>query len=235
MDTSIASARSAICLSGMGRSNQPPDTGGSTATSSVSRTASPGSAGSPFSQTFEPASTAANCSPYRAEAAASTPATSVPGTSSRPAAGCLSSSGEEAKHGHRAHDSYGASVAHHGGPEPRSAPWMLVVRHGQTTWNASKRWQGRADSPLSALGVAQARWAAETLEPFDVVVTSTCRGYTTPARSSPRRSAPRSSSIPTWRSATSASGRVSTFDEIEDGLARLPRGRRAPERMGVGR
>jgi broad specificity phosphatase PhoE len=49
---------------------------------------------------------------------------------------------------------------------------MLVVRHGQTTWNASKRWQGRADSPLSALGVAQARWAAETLEPFDVVVTS---------------------------------------------------------------
>ncbi len=49
---------------------------------------------------------------------------------------------------------------------------MLVVRHGQTTWNASKRWQGRADSPLSALGVAQARWAAETLARFDVVVTS---------------------------------------------------------------
>ena len=49
---------------------------------------------------------------------------------------------------------------------------MLVVRHGQTTWNASKRWQGRADSPLSALGVAQARWAADTLERFDVVVTS---------------------------------------------------------------
>ena len=49
---------------------------------------------------------------------------------------------------------------------------MLVVRHGQTTWNALKRWQGRADSPLSALGVAEARWAAETLERFDVVVTS---------------------------------------------------------------
>ncbi len=49
---------------------------------------------------------------------------------------------------------------------------MLVVRHGQTTWNASKRWQGRAESPLSALGVAQARWAADTLERFDVVVTS---------------------------------------------------------------
>ena len=49
---------------------------------------------------------------------------------------------------------------------------MLVVRHGQTTWNAEKRWQGRADSPLSLLGIAQAQWAAKVLEPFDVVVTS---------------------------------------------------------------
>ncbi len=49
---------------------------------------------------------------------------------------------------------------------------MLVVRHGETTWNAERRWQGRADSPLSPLGVAQARWAGEALEAFDVVVTS---------------------------------------------------------------
>jgi broad specificity phosphatase PhoE len=49
---------------------------------------------------------------------------------------------------------------------------MLVVRHGQTTWNAEKRWQGRADSPLSALGTAQAEWAAKVLDPFDLVVTS---------------------------------------------------------------
>jgi len=68
-------------------------------------------------------------------------------------------------------------MAHHGGPAPRSAPGsapttMLVVRHGQTTWNAEKRWQGRADSPLSALGIAQARSAAGVLEPVDLVVTS---------------------------------------------------------------
>jgi 2,3-bisphosphoglycerate-dependent phosphoglycerate mutase len=52
---------------------------------------------------------------------------------------------------------------------------MLVLRHGETTWNAEKRWQGRADSPLSALGVAQARFAGEALgasDAFDVVVTS---------------------------------------------------------------
>ena len=58
-------------------------------------------------------------------------------------------------------------MAHPGGPTE-----MLVVRHGQTTWNAEKRWQGRADSPLSALGIAQAQWAATVLEPFDLVVTS---------------------------------------------------------------
>ena len=59
-------------------------------------------------------------------------------------------------------------MAHPGGP----TRLMLVVRHGQTTWNAEKRWQGRADSPLSALGIAQAQWAATVLEPFDLVVTS---------------------------------------------------------------
>ena len=43
-----------------------------------------GLAGSPFTQTFDRASTAAKCSPYRSQAAASTDATSVPGTSSLP-------------------------------------------------------------------------------------------------------------------------------------------------------
>ena len=57
-------------------------------------------------------------------------------------------------------------------PGGSAATEMLVVRHGQTTWNAEKRWQGRADSPLSLLGIAQAQWAAKVLEPFDVVVTS---------------------------------------------------------------
>ena len=35
----------------------------------------------------------------------------------------------------------------------------LLVRHGQSTWNADGRWQGMADPPLSELGERQARAA----------------------------------------------------------------------------
>jgi probable phosphoglycerate mutase len=33
---------------------------------------------------------------------------------------------------------------------------VLLARHGQSTWNAAGRWQGRADPPLSELGERQA-------------------------------------------------------------------------------
>ena len=49
---------------------------------------------------------------------------------------------------------------------------MLIVRHGQSTWNADGRWQGQADPPLSALGEAQARAAADALPDVDLVVAS---------------------------------------------------------------
>ena len=41
---------------------------------------------------------------------------------------------------------------------------LVVVRHGQSTWNADGRWQGQADPPLSGLGEAQAAEAARTLD-----------------------------------------------------------------------
>ena len=37
-----------------------------------------------------------------------------------------------------------------------SAARALLVRHGQSTWNAEQRWQGQADAPLSELGEHQA-------------------------------------------------------------------------------
>ena len=40
---------------------------------------------------------------------------------------------------------------------------MLLLRHGQSTWNAERRWQGLADVPLSETGRAQARAAGEAL------------------------------------------------------------------------
>lgn len=52
---------------------------------------------------------------------------------------------------------------------------LLVVRHGESTWNALRRWQGQADPPLSERGESQARNAATklaALQPIDLVVTS---------------------------------------------------------------
>jgi len=49
---------------------------------------------------------------------------------------------------------------------------LLVARHGQSEWNAVGRWQGRADPPLSEIGLAQARAAASTIGAVDAVVAS---------------------------------------------------------------
>lgn len=40
---------------------------------------------------------------------------------------------------------------------------VLLLRHGQSTWNAESRWQGWADAPLSSDGLAQAKAMADQL------------------------------------------------------------------------
>lgn len=40
---------------------------------------------------------------------------------------------------------------------------LLLVRHGQSTWNASGHWQGQADPPLTDLGREQAARAADRI------------------------------------------------------------------------
>ena len=57
---------------------------------------------------------------------------------------------------------------------------MLLLRHGQTTWNAERRWQGWADAPLSPLGEQQAVDAADHLR--DARVTRVCSSDLTRAR-----------------------------------------------------
>ena len=44
-------------------------------------------------------------------------------------------------------------------PPPGAVPptRVLLVRHGQSEWNAEGRWQGQADPPLTDLGRLQAR------------------------------------------------------------------------------
>ncbi len=44
---------------------------------------------------------------------------------------------------------------------------LCLVRHGETEWNAEGRVQGQTDIPLSAVGLAQARAAAEVLGRHD--------------------------------------------------------------------
>ncbi len=49
---------------------------------------------------------------------------------------------------------------------------LLLIRHGQSEWNALGRWQGQGDPPLSELGRQQAA-AAARLDPVDMVAAST--------------------------------------------------------------
>lgn len=49
---------------------------------------------------------------------------------------------------------------------------ILLVRHGESTWNADGRWQGQADPPLSERGRQQAADAATAIGTVDAIVTS---------------------------------------------------------------
>jgi broad specificity phosphatase PhoE len=54
-------------------------------------------------------------------------------------------------------------------PEPTR---ILLVRHGQSEWNAEGRWQGQADPPLSDLGRRQSHEAARMLGAVDAIFAS---------------------------------------------------------------
>jgi broad specificity phosphatase PhoE len=49
---------------------------------------------------------------------------------------------------------------------------VLLVRHGQSEWNAEGRWQGQADPALTDLGRQQALHAARNLGVVDAIVAS---------------------------------------------------------------
>ncbi len=49
---------------------------------------------------------------------------------------------------------------------------LLLVRHGQSEWNAAGRWQGQADPPLTELGMQQAAHAATALGTVDGIFAS---------------------------------------------------------------
>ncbi len=51
---------------------------------------------------------------------------------------------------------------------------LILVRHGETTWNVVGRYQGQEDTPLSPRGIAQGQAAAEALKgtPLDAAISS---------------------------------------------------------------
>ena len=67
-------------------------------------------------------------------------------------------------------------------PPPVTGARVLLVRHGQSTWNAEERWQGQADPPLSSLGERQALAAVPAvvrLDPVSVVTSDLARARRT--------------------------------------------------------
>jgi broad specificity phosphatase PhoE len=59
-----------------------------------------------------------------------------------------------------------------GGGYGRPVARLLLVRHGESEWNAVGRWQGWADPPLSELGRRQAELAARAIGGVDAVAAS---------------------------------------------------------------
>ena len=49
---------------------------------------------------------------------------------------------------------------------------FLLIRHGQSEWNAVGKWQGQADPPLTDLGRTQAATAAQRVGMVDAIVAS---------------------------------------------------------------
>jgi probable phosphoglycerate mutase len=49
---------------------------------------------------------------------------------------------------------------------------ILLVRHGESEWNADGRWQGQADPPLTDLGRQQAAAAARSIGAVDAIAAS---------------------------------------------------------------
>jgi probable phosphoglycerate mutase len=49
---------------------------------------------------------------------------------------------------------------------------LILTRHGETDWNAERRWQGHSDPPLNERGRGQARELAAALDGVDVIYSS---------------------------------------------------------------
>lgn len=104
---------------------------------------------------------------------------------------------------------------------------ILLVRHGETDWNAERRVQGKSDRPLNETGLAQARALAAELaeQPLDAIYASDLsRAYETARIVAATRALP-VEAIPELRERDFGSWEGLTDDEV---FERYPEARDGP-------
>ncbi len=95
---------------------------------------------------------------------------------------------------------------------------LLLVRHGESIWNAEGRWQGAADPPLSEVGRAQARELASLLADIgidNVVSSDLVRALETATIVSDALGLPAPAIDPGWRERDVGEISGHTREEIE--------------------
>ena len=91
---------------------------------------------------------------------------------------------------------------------------VILVRHGETTYNAQKRYQGFLDIPLNENGLAQAKLLAKSLKdyPIDVFIASPLqRAYVTPNLSPKRTTKPLRTPTNAYAKSISVIGRANSL------------------------
>lgn len=110
---------------------------------------------------------------------------------------------------------------------------LLLARHGQSDWNAARRWQGFADRPLTERGRLQAEKLAERLAdfPLDAIYSSDLERARDTALAVARRHGLHLAEVPELREVNVGSWEGLTRDEAE---RRFPDGFRRWENGGTG-
>jgi glucosyl-3-phosphoglycerate phosphatase len=104
---------------------------------------------------------------------------------------------------------------------------LLLVRHGESTWNAEHRLQGQADPPLSALGREQ----AAALEPYldGIPARRLCSDLTRAVQTAELLGLAGAPTDPRWREIDIGDWAGHTLDELDpDAVAAWQRGEHFP-------
>lgn len=109
---------------------------------------------------------------------------------------------------------------------------LILTRHGETDWNAERRWQGQSDPPLNERGREQARALAATLDGVDVIYASDLARARETAEILNARLGREICFDPRLRERSFGAWEGKTWDELEDDFAEALERWRAGETHG---